>query len=485
MDIERQLTFALIIGNRGFFPAHLCETARTQLLEVLTGSGYQVITLSPDQTAFGSVESLEDARKCADLFIQHRPEIDGVIVSLPNFGDERAVANSIRWSELDVPVLVQAYPDDQDKLAINDRRDAFCGKISVCNNLHQYGIKYSLTDLHTVDPDSSAFREDLERFAGVCRVYRALKNLRVGVVGARPSAFNTVRYSEKILEREGISVEPIDLSEIIHRAEAVADDDPDNLAKLDAINAYLPAPETPQSSLLRMSKLGVALDRWVEAQELSAVAIQCWTALEEIYGVVPCTLMSMLSNTFLPSACETDIMGVISMYALSIASRQPSAIVDFNNNYGEDPDKCVVFHCSNLPKDLLVEGGENGTSGNGPVITFHDILSGALGKDHSWGIVAGVFQPGHYSYCRISSDDFSGKLTAYLGQGSITADRPLTFGGYGVMEIADLQGLLRYICENGLEHHVSLAPGKVAPLLEEVFVKYRGWQVYHHQPLQA
>jgi L-fucose isomerase-like protein len=480
MDSEKQVTFALIIANRGFFPGHLCEAARTQLLDLLEGSGYQVITLSPEQTSYGSVESLADARKCADLLAAHRSEIDGIIVSLPNFGDERAVANSIRWSGLDVPVLVQAYPDDQEKLAITDRRDAFCGKISVCNNLHQYGIPYSLTDLHTVEPDSPAFRQDLERFAGICRVFQALKNLRVGVVGARPAAFNTVRYSEKLLEREGISVEPIDLSEMIHRAENIADDDPDHQAKLQAINSYLPAEETPQPSLVRMAKLGVALDRWVEAQQLSAVAIQCWTALEEIYGVVPCTLMSMLSNSFLPSACETDIMGVISMFALATAASQPSAIVDFNNNFGQDPDKCVVFHCSNLPKDLLVQEDGKNAPGSTALISYHDILSGALGKERSWGIIAGIFQPGPYSFCRISSDDFSGSLTAYLGEGAITDDRPLTFGGYGVMKIDKLQTLLRHICENGLEHHVSLVPGNVAPILEEVFSKYRGWKVYHH-----
>jgi L-fucose isomerase-like protein len=480
MDPNRQLTFGLIIGNRGFFPAHLCEKARDQLLQLLHKQGHNVVTLSPDETTFGSVESLQDAQKCADLFKKQKEEIDGIIVSLPNFGDERAVANSIRWSGLDVPVLVQAYPDDEDKLTISDRRDAFCGKISVCNNLHQYGIKYTLTSQHVVDPESPSFLADLGRFAGICRAYQALQGLRVGVIGARPAAFNTVRYSEKILEREGITVEPIDLSEILHRAQGIPNDDPQYLEKSKAISTYLPADETPVEPLDRMAKLGVAIDRWVEDLSLSAVAIQCWTALEEIYGIVPCTLMSMLSNAYLPAACETDIMGVISMYALSAAALKPSAIVDFNNNYGEDPDKCVVFHCSNLPKDLMVQEEGKKPTRVSATITYHDILAGALGKDRSWGIVAGIFQPGTYSYCRISSDDFSGSLAAYVGEGSITEDKPITFGGYGVMKIPHFQKLLRYICENGLEHHVSLVPGSAATILEEVFGKYRGWKVYHH-----
>jgi len=478
MEPKHQLTFGLIIGNRGFFPAHLCQTGRKQLLDVLGEKGYQVVTLSDDETVFGSVESLDDARKCAELFSKHRAEIDGVIVSLPNFGDERAVANSIRWSELDVPVLVHAFPDQEGKLEITDRRDSFCGKISVCNNLHQYGIKFSLTSQHVLDPSSQEFQADLDHFAGVCRVRQALKHLRVGVIGARPAAFNTVRYSEKILEREGITVEPIDLSEIIFRAEKVADQDQGLLDKLADIKSYLPRAETPDPALLRMAKLGLVIDQWMDSLELSAVALQCWTALEEIYGVVPCTIMSMLSNRIIPAACETDILGVISMYALGVASQKSSAIVDFNNNFGEEENKCVLFHCSNLPKDLLRDDGEGA---EGPIISYHDILAGALGKEKSWGIVAGVLQPGPYTYCRLSSDDFSGKLSAYVGEGSITSDRPSTFGGYGVIEIERLQELLQYICENGYEHHISIAPGNTASIIHEAFSKYLGWEIYHHE----
>jgi L-fucose isomerase-like protein len=479
MDNKSQLTYGLIVGNRGFFPAHLCETGRKQLIDVLEKRGHQVICLSPEETTFGSLESLVDAQKCAALFSKHRADIDGIIVTLPNFGDERGVANAIRWSELDVPILVHAFPDRSEKLQISDRRDAFCGKISVCNNLHQYGIKFSLTSRHVMDPASKDFQQELDRFGGICRVYRAFKNLRVGIIGARPAAFNTVRFSEKILERSGISVEPIDLSEIIFRAEKQEDDHPAVLEKLAAIQSYLPHEQLPASALLKMAKLSLVIETWMEDQSLSAVALQCWTALEEIYGVVPCTLMSMLSNGLVPAACETDIMGVISMYALSAASVRPSAIVDFNNNFGDEEDKCVLFHCSNLPKDLLLE--EKASGGNSPVISYHDILAGALGKENSWGIVAGEFAPGPYTFCRLSSNDFSGTLSGYLGEGAVTKDRPSTFGGYGVMEIKGLQGLLKFICKNGYEHHVSIAPGHTADVLKETFSNYLGWQIFHHR----
>ena len=165
-------TFGVIIGNRGFFPDYLCERGRETILKVLEEEGVGVVALTPSDTPFGSVETLQDAEKCAALFKSHRDQIDGILVTLPNFGDERGVANTIRLSGLDVPVLVHAFPDDPSKMTIADRRDSFCGKMSVCNNLVQYNIPFSLTKQHTVDPTTEAFRQDLRMFAGVCRVVK-------------------------------------------------------------------------------------------------------------------------------------------------------------------------------------------------------------------------------------------------------------------------------------------------------------------------
>ena len=291
-----KVTLGVIVGNRGFFPSHLCETGRTTILKVLKEEGIEAITLSPEDTTYGSVESLADAHKCAELFKEHRGEIDGVLVTLPNFGDERAIANTLRWADLDVPVLIQAFPDDIKDMSIDNRRDSFCGKMSACNNLRQYGIKYSLTHLHTVDPESQDFREDLRRFASICRVVGGLKNSRFGMLGARPAAFNTVRFSEKLLERSGISVETLDLSEVYGRIDELADGDPPVVKMLTQIKDYIPTKDIPAESMIKMAKLGVVVDSWMSDNELVASAFQCWTSMEEYFGIVPCTIMSIMSN---------------------------------------------------------------------------------------------------------------------------------------------------------------------------------------------
>lgn len=178
-------TLGVIVGNRDFFPDSLIGEGRREILDVLEEQDIQPVLLGENDTKLGAVETHNDARRCADLFKQHRDEIEGILVILPNFGDEKGVADAIKMSGLDVPILVQAYPDDLDRLNVARRRDAFCGKISVCNNLYQYNFKYSLTALHTVRPASESFKNDLRKFVGVCRTVNKLRNARLGAIGAR------------------------------------------------------------------------------------------------------------------------------------------------------------------------------------------------------------------------------------------------------------------------------------------------------------
>src|SRR5881275_586632 len=247
-----KMTMGLIVGNRGFFPDHLAKSGREEMLRVLTAAGIDVVALTPEQSKYGALETRDEVRHCAELFKKNRERIDGIIVTLPNFGEERAIADALRLADLHVPVLIQATPDDPKKMTIAFRRDSFCGKMSACNNLKQYGIPYSLTTLHTEAPDSEVFAKDLESFAAVCRVVRGLRRLRIGAIGARPAAFNTVRYSEKLLERSGISVEPIDLSEILGRIERLGDAERDVQRKLDEMNAYVTTEGVPVPAQIKM-----------------------------------------------------------------------------------------------------------------------------------------------------------------------------------------------------------------------------------------
>lgn len=466
------MTFGLIVGNRGFFPDHLARSGREEMIAAIKAVGHDAICPTPEQTKHGAVETRAEAKFCADLFKQNRDRISGVIVTLPNFGDERAIAETLRLAGLNVPVLVQATPDTPGKMLIADRRDSFCGKMSACNNLRQFGIPYSLTTLHTESPDSNEFRSDLDWFAAVCRVANGLRKLRIGAIGARPAAFNTVRYSEKLLEANGITIEPLDLSEVFGRINKLNDNDAKVKAKVDAIHAYVDTANTPKEALGKMARLGVVIEEWMRDGDLQVSAIQCWTSMEEYFGVVPCTVMSMMSNELMSSACEVDVPGVVGMHALRLASQTPSALLDWNNNYGSDPNKAVCFHCSNLPKHFF----------NDVKMDYQAIIAGTVGKLNTFGTCVGKVKAAPMSYARFSTDDTSGKMRGYVGTGRFTDDPLETFGGAGVVEIPRMQELLRYICENGFEHHVAANLSNTAAVaVHEAAKNYLGWEMYWHK----
>ncbi|MCL6431885.1 MAG: fucose isomerase [Anaerolineae bacterium] len=465
-----KMTLAMIVGTRDFFPAEPVLAARRSVLKLLAEMGVEVVILEEDATPMGAVETWEQAKQCAALFRAHRDRIDGILVVLPVFGPERAIADTIKLSELQVPILVQAYPDDPARLDVAHRGDAFCGKISVCNNLYQYGFPFSLTRMHTVDPGDESFLDDLRRFLGVCRVVRGLRRARIGAVGARPGIFNTVRYSEKLLQASGITVTTVDLSELFGAAGRLADSDPRVSERVEAIRDYIPASQVPAAALTRMARLAIALDDWIAANELDAVAFQCWTSIQQNYGVNACTVLSMLSEKLVPAACEVDVTGVVTMYALQLASGRPSALVDWNNNYGADPDRCILFHCGNWARSFVPEAH----------MANAEILATVLGQDATWGTVSGMAPAGPLTFARISTDDRRGCIKAYVGEGRFTADPLDTFGCRAVVEVPGLQRLLRYICRNGFEHHAAVSASHVAAILAEAFEAYLGWELYYH-----
>ncbi len=465
-------TIGIIFGNRDFFPDHLVTGARSEILALLASVGVEPVALSQTDSKLGGVETFQDAQKCAELFRRRASDITGILVVLPNFGDEKGVADTIRMSRLDCPVLIQAYPDELGKFGPKTRRDGFCGKISVCNNLNQYGIPFTLTRKHVVSPGSDSFKRDLERFLATCRVVSRMRHVRLGAVGARPSAFNTVRYSEKILERNSISVSTVDLSEIFAAIDKLGDSDSNVAQETERISQYASTRLVARPRLATMAKLGVVLRDWIAANAIDALAFQCWTSIQKNLGVNPCTVMSMLSDEMVPSACEVDITGVLTMYAMQHAADSPAGIVDWNNNYADDENKCVFFHCGNWAKSLM--GGEAS-------VCTAPILGTTTGEENTIGALEGRTPEGPMTFGRLSTDDVSGTIRAYVGEGTFTNDELDTFGSRAVVEVPHLQSLLRHICTKGFEHHVVMTRSHTAHVLEDAFTTYLRWATYAHE----
>jgi L-fucose isomerase-like protein len=470
---QRRTRLGIIVGSREFFSPAVALASREQVLAQFTAIGIDPLILPVNATANGAVQSREDARLYGRFFREQRDEIDGLVVLLPNFGDEIAILETLRFADLKVPLLVQASNDEIDKVDVRSRRDAFCGKISVTNNLYQYGIPFTDTATHTCDVDGEAFRADLDRFARVCRLVRGVARARIGAIGARTGPFQTMRYSEKLLQAVGITVITVDLSEIIAAASALGDGDLTVKAKLEEIFAYgrIPA-HIDRGNIVKQAKWSLAVDRWIAENECDASSIQCWSSLQNNFGCATCLTMSIMGEKLMPSACEVDVMGAVSMYVLALASGAPPAILDWNNNYGSAPDMCVCTHCGNFPRSFI---------GDTPEISNLDVLGTVLGEERCFGAVKGKVKAGPMTFFRLSSDDRAGTLKSYVGEGEFTDDPFPMDGGIAVSRVGRLGDLMRFVTRNGFEHHVAMVRGNHGEVVDEAISRYLGWPIYHHQ----
>lgn len=470
--IRRKVTLGVVIGSRAFFSPATCADARRDVLAQLETLGVDVITLPFEATANGAVQSVADADLYATHFRANADRIDGLVICLPNFGDEIAIAELVNRARLNVPILLQASNDEVTKVSVKERRDAFCGKISVTNNFWQYGVPFTETTHHTCDTWGDEFRADLDRFARTCRTVRGLRGARLGAIGARTGAFQTMRYSEKLLQAAGITVVTVDLSEMMGAATAIRDDDPALQATLARVQSYgiIPAHIKP-AQIAKQARWTLAVNRWIEDNGCDASAIQCWRSLQDNFGCATCLTMSMMGEDLMPSACEVDIMGALSMYALALASGAPPAILDWNNNYAYEEDICVCTHCGNYPKSFI---------GDTPEVGELDVLGETIGREKCFGAVKGKVKPGPMTYFRLSTDDRRGTVKCYLGEGEFTEHPFAMDGGIAVSRVPQLRKLLRFVTQNGFEHHVAMVRGHHADVVNEAVTRYLGWPIYHH-----
>lgn len=470
--MNNKQSFGVIIATRNIFNFKLAIEARKKVLDKLTAMGFGTVILPESETPTGNIEGYKDAVKCANYFKNNAEKIDGIIVILPNFGDEIGVVNSIKMSGLNVPILVQACDDDNDKVDVKSRRDAFCGKISVCSNFYQYGIKFTDTIYHTYSIESEEFNKDINKFSAICRVVKGMKHLRVGAIGTRPIGFQTVRVSEKILQDSDITVVPVDMSEILAVAEKIDGNSKEVIEKIESIQNYGTCRIINKNQITKQARFGLAIEKWIAENDIDISAIQCWESIEKNFGCAACVTMSMMSEKLMPAACEVDIAGAIGMHALALAAETPSALLDWNNNYGNERDKVVCTHCGNYPKSFFQNEIEIGSL---------DVLGTVLGQEDTFGAVKGKVTAGDMTYFRMSTDDKKGMIKSYLGEGRLTDDPYGMDGGIAVCEIPNLQNLMKHMCKNGFEHHVGMVRGHVAHVLEEAIGNYMGWELYKHE----
>lgn len=464
---HKKSTFALFFGNRGFFPASLQVGAREELPKILKNLGHESIMMEAEATRYGAVETPTEGEKYRKFLEAHRGQYDGVILCLPNFGDETGAVAALK--EAGTPILVQAYPDEMDKMAPELRRDAFCGKFSIMDVFCQYGVKFTALQPHVVHPASLKFAENIAYFDRLCRVVGGMKNLVVGAIGSRTTAFKTVRIDELTLQKHGITVETFDLSDLFARIKSLNNTDADVKAKKEYFKTYTTWEGVQEETFTTLCKMGVAIDQMIAENHLDCLSLRCWIEMQQQLGVSPCVVLSELNDRGIAAACELDTGNAVVMHALSLASGQPATLLDWNNNYQDDEDKCILFHCGPVPQSLMTAKGH---------ITDHAILSNSVGAGKAYGCNVGRIAPTPFTFGSMLTEN--GKIKCYLGEGRFTSD-PIPddfFGCAGVAEFDKLQDKLQTIGYMGFRHHVSLSPGQqILEPLKDAFSRYLNYDV--------
>ncbi|MGI6696812.1 MAG: L-fucose/L-arabinose isomerase family protein [Christensenellales bacterium] len=461
----KKMVFALCFGNRGFMPGELILGARKEMVQAVKQAGYDCILMDENATRFGAVETRDEGLLYAKWLKEHEGQYDGVIFCMPIFVDENGAANALQ--DAGVPILMQAYPDEIGKMNFKYRRDAYCGKFSVTDVFCQYKIPFTVMKPHVVHPLSNAFTQNLRDFAAICRVVNGMKRFNLGCIGARTTAFKTVRFDEITLQKYGINVESFDLSELIMKVKDMGNDAPGVQEKLARLKEITDFSGVPDENAHTIAKIGVVIDDYIKEYHLDALALRCWNEMETYLRVCPCVLLGELNDRGIAASCEIDVCSAITMRAMLLASQKATAVLDWNNNYGDDEDKVVLFHCGPVPQSLMTG---KGTVKEHKMFAKNDPGSG-------WGTNEGRIAAFPMTYSNCKTED--GKLTVYVSEGQMTDD-PIEdgyFGCAGVAQIDGLQDKLIRLARGGFKHHTSIGKGHMKYVLEEAFTTYLGYDL--------
>lgn len=460
---KKKMTFALAFCNRGFMPGELIYGAREDMIRAVTDAGYDYIAMDAELTRYGGIETRDEGLLYAKWLKEHEGQYDGVIFSMPIFADENGAITALR--DAGVPILMQAYSDEIGKMDFAHRRDAFCGKFSVTDVFTQYQVPFTVLKPHVVHPLSPAFAQNLRDFAAVCRVVNGMKRFSLGCIGARTTAFKTTRFDEIALQKHGITVESLDLSELFFKVQNITDDDPKVAAKKERLERYTDFTKVPETNKNTLAKVSVVIDDYIDEYHLDALALRCWNEMEQVLRICPCVLLSELNDRGIVASCEIDMCSAITMRAMALASEEPTAVLDWNNNYGSAEDKVILFHCGPVAQSLMTG---RGTVGQHLMFDKTDPGSG-------WGVNEGRIRafPTTLSNCQTKD----GKIVVYASEAEFTDD-PIEasyFGCAGVCQIPDMEDKMIRLARGGFKHHTSVGVGHMKDILKEAYTTYLGY----------
>lgn len=381
----------------------------------------------------------------------HNAGVDALFFPHCNFGTEDAVARVAK--ALNKPVLLWG-PRDEAPLQNGMRlRDTQCGLFATGKILRRFGVPFTYIVNSSVDSD--VFQRGLKNFLAAANVVRAMKKMRILQIGPRPTAFWTMMFNEgELLEKFGIQVFPITLEELKSATLDIERQNSDALQQVkEQIQQTMDWSSVQEDSVLRIAALKLAMRKFAEQYQCSGIAIQCWSALQDLIGIMPCLANALLTDDGIPVTCETDIHGTITAVLAQAATMNttPPFFADLTIRHPENPNGELLFHCGNFPVSLSVE--------KKPQLREHFLFD-----SHAPGTHEGEIKGGEISVVRFDGD--SGDYQLFLGRAR-GIEGPYSRGSFLWIEVQDWPLWEERLVTGPYVHHVVGVHSNVIPVLYE------------------
>jgi len=447
----------------GFVPAHRepfdenwAAQMRQRCLDAFpAGPLLEIIVPDKNLTRGGCVRDDADAEKVIDLFKE--AGIDGLIIGTMTFGDEVS-ALSVASAFRDCPLLLFGTKEGPFTADGNRRSDSFCGTLSVSSGLHRRQIPFMFGGI--VFPEEEKFRNTLMDFLRVCAVARGFIGARIGLVGPRPERFETCIFSEDLLMGKFRQrVVPIDLADIMARA-GEAGNASEIKAILKNMKAQADLSGAGADTVKNIAGLEYALAQFAADKKLSAMGVQCWTAMQSVYGISPCYAMGRMTDRGVMTSCEVDIYGALTMliqYLASLGTTVPH-FIDWTIQNQEKENVFLSWHCGNAPPSLVCKNAK-------VTVRYHSILGESLGVERSVGTGEFQLNPGIVTLSRLQEQN--GQFKMLIAEGKAVASRQQLRGSWCWVEVPDLDKLYTTLVKEGFTHHASLIHGDYSQALKD------------------
>lgn len=472
MSFDVKLGFVPTIRSRaGISP--WCADLRKQCIDVLEGmQGFEVVypaaapdgkTLDPvrGHTTTGAVANLDEGEAVAEFL--RREGVDGVIFCSLNFGDERSC--SLIAQKLGVPVLVIATkePPAQQDASLARLSDSYCGNLSLTSGLYRRDIPFYYAGLYF--PEDAEFASEVDIFARACAAVKALRGARIGQVGVRPGSFETVAYDEvAMINKFGQNVIPINISDLSTRFEALADNDPAVVARIQEIRDSVAEVTVAEDYLVNAAKFELALAEFWKQNKLSAMAVQCWPAARTLFGISVCASYGRLTEEGMLTSCETDVLGALAMLVQFAAARGEVIphFIDWTIQHRENDNWLLAWHCGNAPASLAADLSKT-------ALRARPNMTGELAakpNDPAAGLHQFQIKPGPVTFCRLA--EYNGEWKMLIATGEIIPTEEDLAGTWAWVEVSDHADLYRTLVEEGFIHHANMIHGDQVDVLLEV-----------------